>query len=79
MYAMLVGLGVGIGAGLLYLFSTESAVRRTLSRSVLLGVFVGVLVELARRPLLGAVFAGVATIFLLEFLRWVVGRSRNHS
>ena len=79
MTAILVGLVLGIVLGVAYLFSKEERVRRTLASSVLLGVIVGVLVELARRPLFTAVFAGVATIFLVEFIRWVLGSARKKS
>lgn len=78
MSAILTGILAGIGIGLLYLVGAKRQVRRTLASSVLLGVFVGVLVELARRPLFTAVFAGAATIFLAEFLRWVVGSIRRN-
>ena len=77
MAAIVVGLLSGTVVGLLYLFGTKPTVRRTLASSVLLGIFVGVLVELARRPLLAAVFAGLAAIFLAEFLRWVLGNSKR--
>ena len=73
MGAILIGLVLGILLGVAYLFSKDPAVRRTLASSVLLGVVVGILVELARRPLFAAIFAGVATIFLIEFIRWVSG------
>jgi len=72
MAAIVVSLLAGVAIGLLYLFGTKPTVRRTVASSVLLGIFIGVLVELARRPLLAAVFAGLATIFLAEFLRWVL-------
>ena len=72
MAAILIGVLAGVIIGLLYLVGAKQQVRRTLISSVLLGVFVGVLVELARRPLFTAVFAGVATIFLAEFVRWVL-------
>jgi ABC-type Mn2+/Zn2+ transport system permease subunit len=77
MTAILVGLALGILLGLAYLFSKEPTVRRTLASSVLLGVVVGMLVELARRPLFTAIFAGLATIFVAEFIRWVMGSSRK--
>ena len=73
MAAIAIGVLAGVVIGLLYLVGANSRVRRTLASSILLGVVVGVLVELAREPLLGAVFAGVATIFLAEFVRWVMG------
>lgn len=79
MTAILAGLVLGIVFGVAYLFSKEERVRRTLASSVLLGVVVGILVELARRPLFTAVFAGVATIFLVEFIRWVVGSLKRRS
>ena len=79
MTAILAGLVLGIVLGVAYLFSKEERVRRTLASSVLLGVVVGVLVELARRPLFTAVFAGVATIFLVEFIRWVLKSWRTRS
>ena len=79
MTAILVGLALGVLLGVAYLFSKEPAVRRTLASTVLLGVVVGILVELARRPLLTAVFAGVATIFLVEFIRWVIGSLKHRS
>jgi len=79
MGAMLVGVALGISMGLLYLFSKDQTVRRTLASSVLLGLVVGILVELARRPLFTAIFAGVAMIFLAEFLRWVMGSLRKRS
>ena len=65
--------------GFLYLFGSKPKVRRTLASSVLLGIFVGILVELAREPILSAVFAGVATIFLAEFIRWVLGSVKRKS
>ena len=71
MAAILIGLVGGAFLGLVYVMRARPQIRRTLVSSILLGVFVGVLVELAREPLLGAVFAGVATIFLAEFIRWV--------
>ena len=77
MTTILIGLALGVLLGVAYLFSKEPAVRRTLASSVLLGVVVGILVELARRPLLTAVFAGVATIFLMEFMRWVIGSLKH--
>ena len=73
MAAIIIGLFAGVLVGLLYLLGGTPNVRRTLASSMLLGVFVGVLVELAKEPLLSAVFAGVATIFLAEFIRWVLG------
>jgi len=73
MNAILIGLALGILLGLAYLFSKEPAVRRTLASSIVLGIVVGILVELARRPLFTAIFAAVATIFLAEFIRWVMG------
>ena len=73
MTPIVIGLLLGVLVGVAYLFSREQRVRRTLASSVLLGIVVGVLVELARRPLFTAVFAGVATIFLAEFFRWVMG------
>ena len=79
MTAILAGLVLGIVLGVAYLFSKEERVRRTLVSSVLLGVVVGILVELARRPLFTAVFAGVATIFLVEFIRWVLKSWRTRS
>ena len=77
MTAILAGLVLGIVLGVAYLFSKEERVRRTLASSVLLGVVVGILLELARRPLFTAVFAGVATVFLVEFIRWVIGSTRK--
>lgn len=77
MAAIAIGLLAGVAIGLLYLFGARPNVRRTLASSVLLGIFVGVLVELAREPILSAVFAGVATIFLSEFIRWVLGSVRR--
>ena len=79
MAAILIGLIAGAGIGLLYLFGSKPRVRRTLASSVLLGIFVGILVELAREPILSAVFAGVATIFLAEFIRWVLGSVKRKS
>ena len=79
MAAILIGLLAGIAIGLLYLVGVKQAVRRTLASSVLLGIFMGILVELARRPLFTAVFAGVATIFLAEFIRWVLGSLKRRS
>ena len=76
MIPILIGLAVGIVLGAAYLFSKEAQVRRTLASSALLGVVVGILVELARRPLFTAIFAGMAMIFLVEFVRWVM-RSRT--
>ena len=77
MAAILIGVLAGIAVGLLYLVGAKERVRRTLASSVLLGVFIGILVELARRPLFTAVFVGVATVFLSEFLRWVLGSFRR--
>lgn len=77
MIPIAMGLVAGIFVGLLYLFAKDRGVRRTLASSVLLGIVVGILVELARRPIFTAVFAGVATIFLVEFFRWVLS-SRTH-
>ncbi len=77
MAAILLGLLGGILLGVLYLLGAKPQARRTLASSVLLGVVVGVLVELARKPLLGAVFAGVAAMFLAEFVRWVLGSRRR--
>lgn len=77
MSALLVGLLVGVGLGMLYLSSRAPRVRRTLASSLLLGIIVGLLVELARRPVLGAVFAGAATVFVAEFIRWVLGSARR--
>ena len=79
MTPMLFGLLAGAAVGLLYLVGAKPQVRRTLAGSVLLGIFVGVLVELARRPLFAAAFAGAATLFLAEFIRWVMGSLRKHS
>lgn len=79
MGAVLIGLALGVLLGVAYLFSKEERVRRTLASSVLLGVVVGILVELARRPLFTAAFAGVATIFLVEFIRWVLKSWRQRS
>ena len=77
MAAILIGLVSGAVIGLLYLVGRKPHVRRTLASSILLGVFVGILVELARRPLFTAVFAGAATVFLAEFIRWVLGSARR--
>ena len=77
MIPIVIGLAGGILLGLLYLVAKERGVRRTLASSVLLGIVVGILVELARRPLFAAVFAGVATVFLVEFIRWVMGSVRK--
>jgi len=79
MNAILIGLALGILLGLAYLFSKEPAVRRTLASSIVLGIVVGILVELARRPLFTAIFAAVATIFLAEFIRWVMGSLKRRS
>jgi xanthosine utilization system XapX-like protein len=79
MSAILIGVVAGVAIGLLYLVGAKRQVRRTLASSVLLGIFVGILVELARRPLFTAIFAGVATIFLAEFIRWVLGSLRRKS
>ncbi len=73
MAAIVIGVLAGVVVGLLYLVGAQQRVRRTLVSSILLGIFVGILVELSREPLLSAVFAGVATIFLAEFIRWVLG------
>ena len=70
MSAIGIGLIAGVLIGLLYLYGSSQRVRRTLASSVLLGVVVGIVVELARRPLFTAVFVAVATILLAEFLRW---------
>ena len=77
MAAILVGLACGVLLGAAYVFGKDPGVRRTLASSVLLGVVVGILVELAREPLFSAVFAGVATIFLAEFIRWVLGSRKR--
>ena len=77
MPAIVLGLLGGIAIGVLYLIGAKAETRRTLVSSVLLGIVVGVLVELAREPLLGAVFAGLATIFLAEFIRWVLRSLRR--
>jgi len=79
MTPILIGLLAGIAIGVLYLFSKEPRVRQTLASSLLLGVVVGILVELARRPLFTAVFAGLATMFLAEFVRWVMGSLKKRS
>jgi len=79
MNAILIGLALGILLGLAYLFSKEPTVRRTLASSIVLGIVVGILVELARRPLFTAIFAAVATIFLAEFIRWVMGSLKRRS
>ena len=79
MAAILAGLLLGVLLGLAYLFSKEPAVRRTLASAILLGIVVGTLVELARRPLFTAIFAGIATIFLTEFIRWVLGSRKKRS
>ncbi len=76
MTAILIGLAIGVLMGTAYLFSREPTARRTLASSVLLGVVVGILVELARRPLFAVLFAAIATTFGAEFIRWV-RRSRN--
>lgn len=72
MFAIFFGLALGIGLGFLYLLTKEQRIRRTLASSIVFGLVVGMLVELARRPLFTAIFAGVATIFLTEFVRWVL-------
>ena len=77
MAAIGIGVLVGVALGLLYVAGRRPSVRRTLTSSILLGVVVGVLAELARRPIFAAVFAGVATIFLVEFIRWVLGSLRR--
>ena len=77
MTPIVIGLLLGVLVGVAYLFSREQRVRRTLASSVLLGIVVGVLVELARRPLFTAIFVGVATIFLVEFIRWLMSGSRK--
>jgi len=77
MIPVLVGLAVGMLIGAAYLFSKEPTVRRTLASSVFLGIAVGVLVELARRPMFTAVFAGLATMFLSQFLQWVLSSRRR--
>ena len=80
MAAILIGLCAGIMLGVFYLIGTAPAVRRTLTSSILLGVFLGVLVELARQPLLAAVFVGLGAVFIAEFIRWVSGgRGRRSS
>ena len=73
MAAIILGILGGIALGVMYLLGTKPPARRTLASSVLLGIVIGVLVELARRPLFAALFAGMATIFLSEFIRWVLG------
>ena len=77
MAALVVGLFAGAVFGVLYLIGKHQQVRRTLLSSVLLGILVGILVELARRPFFSAVFAGVATLFLAESIRWVATRTRR--
>ena len=72
MAAILIGLIGGALLGLLYLAGAKQHIRRTLASSVLLGIFVGVMVELAREPIISAVFVGVATMFVAEFIRWVL-------
>jgi len=69
---ILIGLALGIMVGAAFLLSKERTVRRTLASSVLLGIVVGVLVELARKPIFASIFAGVATIFIVQFVRWVM-------
>ena len=73
MVAIAVGLLAGIAIGMAYLFANKPIARRTLASSVLLGIFVGVLVELSREPIFTAVFSGLATIFIAEFIRWALG------
>ena len=77
MTAILIGLIGGVLIGALSLVGAKAHVRRTLASSVLLGIVVGILVELSREPMLSAVFAGLATIFLAEFIRWVLGGLRR--
>ena len=79
MVALLVGLVGGLVVGLLYLVSRKPTVRRTLASSTLLGIVVGIVVELTRRPFLTAIFAGVATIVLAEFIRWIVGSMKRRA
>ena len=78
MAAILIGVLGGVVLGVLYLLGSKPQARRTLASSVLLGIVVGILVELARRPLFAAVFAGVATIFLAEFIRWVLNSLKRN-
>lgn len=77
MAALLIGLIGGVVIGALYLFGRDKTVRRTLASSILLGVVVGILVELARRPIATAVFMGLATIFIAEFFRWILSSRRK--
>ncbi len=77
MAAILIGLIVGVLAGVLYLIGRQQKVRRTLVSSMLFGIVIGVLVELARRPLFSAVFAGLATVFIAEFIRWILNSRRR--
>ena len=79
MAAIVIGVLAGVVVGLLYLVGAQQRVRRTLASSILLGIFIGILVELSREPLLSAVFAGVGTIFLAEFIRWVLGNFKRKS
>lgn len=78
MAAIVIGVLGGVSVGLLYLLGSKPQARRTLASSVLLGIVIGLLVELARRPLFAAVFIGVATIFLAEFIRWVLGTVKRN-
>ena len=79
MMPILIGVALGVSLGVAYLFSKDRRIRRTLASSVLLGIVVGILVELARRPLFTAIFAGLATMFLAEFVRWVMKSVRKGS
>lgn len=74
---IMLGLVIGILLGVAYLFSKEPTVRRTLASSVLLGIVVGILVELARRPIFTAIFAGLSVIFVSQFVQWVLSSRRN--
>ena len=77
MTALLIGLLGGVLAGGLSLFAARADARRTLASSSLLGVAIGFLVELTRRPWWGVVFAGCATMVLAECVRGSMRRSRG--
>jgi hypothetical protein len=77
MPAILIGLVLGVFIGAAYLFSKEPGVRRTLGSSILLGVAIGLLVELAHRPLFTAIFVGLSIVFLREFILWVLKSYRK--
>ena len=73
MSAILWGFVIGVLVGAAYLFAREADVRRTLISWLFLGVAVGVLVELARQPWLGALVAVMATMVVGRVIVWMFG------